>query len=146
MNEHSPAFEAASASRPELERSARERVSAPAIALQISAGLGALWTLGQALLGAIAVLASLSERELRDEDALVACAAIAVWTCCKLAVALVVWLGASRMKALRSRGFAFVAAWLAVLPCVGPCCWIGLPCGLWAVFVLLDEDVRRCFR
>jgi hypothetical protein len=58
----------------------------------------------------------------------------------------VVIFGALKMKSLQSYGMAFAAAVLAALPCTSPCCFIGLPIGIWAIVVLLNEDVKRSFR
>lgn len=129
-----------------LERAALERVSGPAGALRITAALGAAWSVLQALVAIGGLFIAASEREVRDDEAVVGALGVGLVMCVSLGVALVIWIGAGRMRRLQGLGLAFVGACLAVLPCVSPCCWIGLPCGLWALFVLLDEDVRRAFR
>jgi hypothetical protein len=58
----------------------------------------------------------------------------------------VVIFGAIKMKSLQSYGLAFAAAVLAAVPCTSPCCFIGLPVGIWAIVVLLNDDVKRSFR
>jgi hypothetical protein len=58
----------------------------------------------------------------------------------------VVIFGALKMKSLQSYGLAFAAAVLAALPCTSPCCFIGLPIGIWAIVVLLNDEVKRSFR
>jgi hypothetical protein len=63
-----------------------------------------------------------------------------------LAIAVVVYMAASRMQRLESWGFALAGAILAGLPFCSPCCCIGLPVGIWAVVVLLDEKVKGQFR
>ena len=61
-------------------------------------------------------------------------------------VTLVVLFGAIKMLSLKSYTFAFVAAILAVIPCITPCCGIlTLPFGIWALIVLNKPDVKRCF-
>ena len=35
---------------------------------------------------------------------------------------------------------------LAMIPCISPCCLLGLPVGIWSLVVLLDENVKASFR
>ncbi|MCS7305211.1 MAG: zinc-ribbon domain-containing protein [Thermoguttaceae bacterium] len=64
-----------------------------------------------------------------------------------LALAIVVLLGAIRMKKLQSYGFAMTAAILSIIPCTSPCCFlIGTPIGIWALVVLNDPAVKAAFR
>lgn len=62
-----------------------------------------------------------------------------------LAIGVVVLLGALKMKEARSYGFALVAAILAMIPCISPCCCLGLPFGIWALVVLVKPDVKAAF-
>jgi hypothetical protein len=62
-----------------------------------------------------------------------------------LVMSLLVLLGALRMKALRSYEFAFVAAILAMVPCLTPCCLVGLPFGIWALMVLARPGIKGQF-
>jgi hypothetical protein len=50
------------------------------------------------------------------------------------------------MQSLRSYEFALTAAILAMVPCLTPCCLIGLPFGIWAVVVLSKAGVKSQFR
>ena len=59
----------------------------------------------------------------------------------------VVIFGALKMKALQSYGLAMTAAIVAMLPCTsGWCCLLGLPLGIWALVVLMNNDVKAAFR
>jgi hypothetical protein len=51
-----------------------------------------------------------------------------------------------RMKKLQSWGLAVTASILAMLPCLGPCCCIGLPIGIWALVVLMKPEVKTAFQ
>jgi hypothetical protein len=62
-----------------------------------------------------------------------------------LAMSVLVLIGALRMHALRSYSLALVASILAMVPCVTPCCVIGLPFGIWALVVLNKPEVRSQF-
>jgi hypothetical protein len=63
-----------------------------------------------------------------------------------LAIAVLIFIGAHRMQALRSYEFAFIAAILAMIPCLTPCCLIGLPFGIWALVVLCRKEVKSQFK
>lgn len=54
--------------------------------------------------------------------------------------------GAIQMRRLRSHTLALVASGLALVPCVGPCCCVTLPFGIWSLIVLMDPDVKYVFQ
>jgi hypothetical protein len=54
--------------------------------------------------------------------------------------------GANKMRNLESYSLALASAILVMIPCVSPCCVIGLPVGIWALVVLNDPLVRSAFR
>ena len=63
-----------------------------------------------------------------------------------IGLSVLVIVGASRMKNLENYGLSMTAAIVAMIPCIGPCCLIGLPFGIWALVVLNDPQVRGAFR
>ena len=63
-----------------------------------------------------------------------------------LILSVVTILGGLKMKNLQSRGMAFVAAVVAMIPCLSPCCLVGLPIGIWALVVLNDPQVKASFK
>jgi len=67
--------------------------------------------------------------------------------CCgiQLVVNLAVLLGAVQMLRQRFYGFAVLASIAALSPVNIPVCLVQLPFGLWALIVLLDQNVRRSF-
>jgi hypothetical protein len=62
-----------------------------------------------------------------------------------IAIGIVILNGASKMAELKNHQFAFTAAILAMLPCVSPCCLLGLPFGIWALVVLNRPDIKSQF-
>lgn len=62
-----------------------------------------------------------------------------------LALSVLILMGAMKMKSLRSYEFSMTAAIVAMLPCVTPCCIIGLPIGIWALVVLRSPAVKSQF-
>jgi hypothetical protein len=62
-----------------------------------------------------------------------------------IVMGVVILMGALKMKKLESFGFSMTAAILAMIPCVSPCCVIGLPVGIWALVVLNSPAVKSSF-
>jgi hypothetical protein len=56
----------------------------------------------------------------------------------------ILW-GAFRMMKLRSYGLAIAISVVSMIPCVSPCCCLGLPFGVWALVVLARADVKAAF-
>lgn len=62
-----------------------------------------------------------------------------------LVLSVLILIGATKMRSLQSYEFSMTAAIVAMLPCVTPCCLIGLPFGIWALVVLRKPDVKSHF-
>lgn len=58
---------------------------------------------------------------------------------------IVVLIGARKMKALESYGFAMASSILALIPCISPCCFLGLPIGIWALVVINRPEIKDAF-
>jgi len=55
-----------------------------------------------------------------------------------------IWAAAQMLKQ-RNHTAALVASALAIIPCWGGCCCLGLPVGIWALLVLMKPDVKSAF-
>lgn len=125
---------------------AASRVSGPATALIVTGALG----LALQLLGLVANLAQLGMGAGgRHHDALpmmFSGGIGAVTGVIGIVVSVVIIMGALRMKNLESYGFAMTSAIIAMIPCISPCCLLGLPFGIWALVVLSDASVKAAFR
>jgi ABC-type glycerol-3-phosphate transport system permease component len=53
--------------------------------------------------------------------------------------------GGLQMQKVHSRSVCMIAAILAMIPCLSPCCPLGLPIGIWALIVLNKPEVRAGF-
>lgn len=53
---------------------------------------------------------------------------------------------AIEMRNLRQWALAMAASILAMVPCISPCCLIGLPMGIWSLIVLLKPEIKAAFR
>jgi uncharacterized BrkB/YihY/UPF0761 family membrane protein len=52
---------------------------------------------------------------------------------------------ALKMKDRSHWGLAMAASILAMIPCISPCCIIGLPIGIWCLVVLTKPEVKAAF-
>lgn len=52
---------------------------------------------------------------------------------------------ALKMKELSQYGLCMAASILAMIPCISPCCIIGLPIGIWCIVVLSKPEVKTAF-
>ena len=126
---------------------AEQRVKGPAIGILVTAGVGGLWslaTLAMNLLGA--GMAPLAGQEGEVWVEMVSGVYGAAVSLVGLGVAgFLVW-GGLKMMRLESWGIAMAACILALVPCVSPCCLIGLPFGIWGLVVINDQAVKQAFR
>jgi len=56
-----------------------------------------------------------------------------------------IFYGAIKMKKLENYGLCMGASIVAMIPCISPCCLIGLPMGIWALVVLNKPEVKGSF-
>lgn len=63
----------------------------------------------------------------------------------EIAVAAFIIFAALKMKELRQWELSLAAAIVAMIPCISPCCILGLPIGIWALVVLLRPEVKQAF-
>jgi hypothetical protein len=62
-----------------------------------------------------------------------------------IAIGVVILLSAQKMKKLESYNMAMAGSILAMIPCISPCCLIGIPFGIWALVVLSKPEVKAAF-
>ena len=53
---------------------------------------------------------------------------------------------ALKMKELNQYGLCMVASILAMIPCISPCCVIGLPIGIWCLVILTKPEIKEAFQ
>jgi hypothetical protein len=58
----------------------------------------------------------------------------------------VILFGAIRMMKLRSYGLAMTSSVLGTIPCLSPCCVVGIPFGIWGLIVLMKPEVKQAFQ
>lgn len=127
---------------------AANRVSGPAIALMVVAGIGmALQVLGLAMnILQVGMGAAGPGRQADGMQMMFSGGFGVVLGLVNLCVGAAVIMGAIKMKNLENYSFSLAAAILAMIPCISPCCLLGLPFGIWALVVLNDAQVKAAFR
>lgn len=63
----------------------------------------------------------------------------------EIVVAAFIIFAALKMKEMRQWELSLAASIVAMIPCISPCCIIGLPIGIWALVVLLRPEVKQAF-
>ena len=114
-----------------------DEIRAPAIALMvvsiIALGLGVLGLVFDVVLMAV---------NGQDLELIIR----SIWGVALLLASSFVLFGAIKMKNMTDYGLARAAAIVAMIPCVGPCCLLGIPFGIWALVVLGKQHVKDAFR
>jgi hypothetical protein len=117
-------------------------VAAPAIGLMVAGGVSAAFTVLGLLLLVIVGTAAIADPEVRD--ALPSFAVILAFALLKLVLdGLTIYAG-WQMRQLRSWTLCMAGSIAAMLPC-SACCILGLPIGIWALVVLIDNEVKQRF-
>jgi phage FluMu protein Com len=127
---------------------AAQRVAGPATALMVIAILSLIVRAGGVVVGLLQFgEAPMIQPQNRHDliPMMVGGGANAVGGIFGIIVAVVILLGAMKMKKLESYGFSMAVAIIAMIPCFSPCC-LGLPFGIWALVVLSDSSVKAAFR
>ena len=125
---------------------AMDQLKGPAIGLMVTAGLGGLWQILMLLLNLTGAGIGAMARGTQGMPSMLSGGIGAVFNVIGLVMAVVVFMGASKMKNAESFGFSMAAAIIAMIPCVSPCCLLGLPLGIWALIVLLKPEVKSAFQ
>lgn len=131
----------------DARETAARLVNPPAIALLVTAGLAALFSV-IGLLGNLFGFGFAGMPDLGQDDRFAMLAGGAIGTALNLLgliAVVLVFFGALRMRQLRSWGLALTASIVAMTPCIGLCCVAGLPIGIWALVILLKPEVKSAF-
>jgi len=131
---------------------AASRVKGPAISLMVIAGLTFVMEI-LSILGNLMGISMMGSPDLSQLEGvegmewlvpLLSGGLVLVFGVIVLAVAALIFFGAMKMKALESYGLAMTAAILSIIPCFSICC-LGIPFGIWALVVLLNDEVKNAF-
>jgi hypothetical protein len=135
---------------------ARGEVSGPAIGLMVTAVLGiaygALGILGQLIGVTFNNFSHYSQFNFpgQNEDVMRVFQMSSgilgvVFSVFKIGLGIFVLYGALKMKDLQKHTLCILASIVALIPCISPCCCVGIPIGIWALIVLNKPEVRDYF-
>lgn len=125
----------------------RSQLSGPSVGLLVTGIIGGIFELTSFIAGFFgASFVALMEDEIpeRFESTFKA----SFWTASSLVgvlIAAFLIYAAMMMKELNQWGICIAASILAMIPCISPCCIIGLPIGIWCLTVLTKPDVKAAF-
>ncbi|MGD0516013.1 MAG: hypothetical protein ABSA26_00630 [Thermoguttaceae bacterium] len=125
---------------------ASQRVSAPAVCLIVSAVLWLVLNFLGMVYTIFMPVAAMHRNANAMPEIFVTGPVALIQGIAEIVVCIVVLIGAIKMKGLENYGFAMVASIIALIPCIGPCCGLSLPFGIWALVVLSDPAVKSSFK
>ncbi len=126
---------------------ASDQVSAPSVGLLITGILGGVLS----FMGLIASLFETGIESIKTHDffggyARIAEGAAGVAFCfVGLLVAGFIIYASLKMKELTQWSLCIAASIIAMIPCISPCCIVGLPIGIWCLVVLTKPEVKTAF-
>lgn len=126
--------------------SASQQVAGPAIGLIVTAILGFLVQVVSLVINLAGASLVHSRQMPSDAFATMLSGTVgAITSIIGILVSGLILFGAIKLKRLESYGLAMTVSIIAMIPCVSPCCLIGLPLGIWAVVVLSKPEVKSAF-
>lgn len=125
----------------------REQVQWPATLLVAVGALGIVLQLGLILLNILGAGASMGQHGPGEIGSFLLSGVVGiVFATIGLLVGAFIVYGGLQMRNLQGHTLSIVTAVVAMLPCVSPCCCLGLPVGIWALVMLLKPGVKDAFR
>ncbi len=121
-----------------------EKLSLPGLLLMISMGVGMAFQLLSLLFNVLG--AGMGAVGGGDASALMSGVVGILMNIVGLCVGGVVIFGLTKYRKGESFTFSLAAVVLAMIPCISPCCWLGLPLGIWALIVMNNDDVKSQFQ
>jgi len=130
---------------------AEGKVAGPAIGLMVVAGIGILLQVASLLMNLLGVGMGAAAAGNNPQGGpegmqmMMSGGLAIVFSLIGIVIGVVILMGALKMKKLESYSLAMTAAVIAMIPCISPCCLIGLPVGIWALVTLNDAGVKSAF-
>ena len=121
-------------------------VKGPAIGLMVIGGVGVMWQSVSVALNIFGSSIGMLDGSGQYPQLVLQGGLGIVIGAISIACSIVIILGAIKMMKLESYGFAMASAIIAMVPCIWPCCCVGLPIGIWALVVLCSAEVKSSFQ
>jgi hypothetical protein len=131
---------------------AAQMINGPAIGLIVTASLGALAQVLSAVVNILQLTGTMASPMGQGQNEMPAWMGMMsgglglVFNAIGLITAVLVFMGATKMRKLESYNFAMAATIIAMVPCISPCCYVGLPIGIWALVQLMKPEVKAAFK
>jgi len=129
---------------------ARGKVAGPAIGLMVVAGigiciqiLGIIWKL---FMGAVAMSQMENDMPLAGMRSFMMGPIGIVLGFVGVLIGILILVGGMKMRNLENYNLSMLVTILVMVPCVSPCCILGIPIGIWGLIVLMDPNVKAAFR
>ena len=124
---------------------AADAVKGPAIGLMVTAGIGALGQVVSLLLNVLGVgMGAVGGGDERMVNLFSGGIGIVLNIVGMLVAGFIIY-AAMQMQKLQNYGLVMAATIAAMIPCISPCCLLGLPIGIWALVVLMKPEVKAAF-
>lgn len=129
-----------------------KKVKSPAIALIITAGLGILLNLFSLVMGLLGMgsMQNFPGAQVGEMPQFLAPFMSGTITIVSsiigIIIGIIIILSSVSMMKMEKWGFCMTGAILAMIPCVSPCCILGIPFGIWAIVALSNADVKAAFK
>jgi hypothetical protein len=127
---------------------AKSKVAGPAIGLIVAALIGMMMQLFSAGLNIFTMVGGTAVALEQGADGLGLLANGALGLAINALALLmggVILFGAFKMKNLASKNLAMAAAIISMVPCLSPCCPLGLIFGIWSLVAMSDPEVKSAF-
>jgi hypothetical protein len=128
------------------QQAALARVKWPAILMMITAGIGCFLHPVLMIMQMFGIGYVITEDSQETIGLAAGGTAVLVWLGFSQIAAIMVLVGAWKMKNLRAYGFSVTAMVFGILPCMSICCTFSLFVGIWGLVVLNDANVKAAFR
>ena len=126
---------------------ASDQVSGPSVGLLITGILGGVLSLVGLILNLVqtGIESIRTHRYIEGYADLAAGAAGVAFCFVGLLVAGFIIYASLKMKEFTQWGLCVAASIIAMIPCISPCCIVGLPIGIWCLVVLTKPEVKTAF-
>jgi len=133
---------------PTIQEDPRSQLSGPSTGLLVTGIVGGVLSLMSLVFHTIGagIASMMLDRIPREFIGLYQGFGIAAVCVVELLVAAFIIYMSFKMKQAEEWPLAITASILAMIPCISPCCIVGLPVGIWCLVVLNKPEVKAAFR
>jgi len=129
-----------------MSEEALGKVRGPAIGIKVTAVIGAIFSVLGLALNVLGIGGGMASGGGDEAMSMMMSGTVGIISSLVgMGVAVFLWIAAGKLQRLESYNLCLVAAIAAMVPCISPCCFIGLPIGIWAIIVMSKADVKQAF-